>query len=178
MKALLIIDMQKGCFKPYSSKYNTDKVIENINKLSDKFRKLSDLVIYIVHDGTKENYLLPNTPDFEILPELKREETDKLIIKEANDSFYQTDLEQLLIDHDIDELLICGQATNFCLDCTVKIALNKDYNVTIASDAHTTRTTEGIGAKILIDYYNWLWKNLTPTKYPITVLSTSDLLES
>lgn len=178
MKALLIIDMQKGCFNPYSSKYNTNIVIENINKLSDQFRKSLHLIIYIVHDGTKENYLFPNTPDFEILPELKRDTTDKLIVKEANDPFYKTNLDLLLQEHSVDELYICGQATNFCIDCTIKVALNKDYNITIASDAHTTKATEGIDAKKIIEYYNWLWKNLTPTKYPIRVESTSKIIAS
>lgn len=52
MKALLIIDMQKGSFKPYSIRYNAIQTIEQINLLSAKFRELGYPVIYIQHDGT------------------------------------------------------------------------------------------------------------------------------
>ena len=95
MKALLIIDMQIGSFKPYSIRHNTMQTIERINILSQNFRNLGYPIIYIKHDGTKEEYLLPNTVDFDILPELPQEASDIIVVKEANDAFYNTELQSM-----------------------------------------------------------------------------------
>lgn len=178
MKALLIIDMQIGSFKPYSIRYNTAQTIEQINLLSRKFRSLKYPVIYIKHDGTREDYLLPHTKDFDILPELEQNSSDIIVVKEANDAFYNTDLESILIKKDIDELYICGCATDFCVDATVKSALIRNFKIYIASDAHTTASRPHIAAATLIKHHNWLWADLTPTKYKISVWTTEQIIQN
>ncbi|WP_165023875.1 isochorismatase family protein [Dysgonomonas sp. ZJ279] len=178
MKALLIIDMQIGSFKPYSIRYNTLQKIEQINLLSRKFRDAGYPVIYIKHDGTKEEYLLPQTEDFEILPELIQEPSDIVVVKEANDAFYNTELLSTLIGKNIDELYFCGCATDFCVDATIKTALVNDFKIYIASNAHTTASRPQVDAPTIIEYYNWLWSNMTPTKHNISVCSTQDIISS
>lgn len=176
MKALLVIDMQIGSFKPYSVRHNTTSTIEQINILSEEFRKHKYTVIYIKHNGTKEGWLLPNTKDFDILPELIQESTDIFITKEANDAFYNTELQSTLRQRDIEELYICGCATDFCVDSTVKSALSKDYKIYVASDAHTTASRPDVDASTIIKYYNWLWNDLTPTKHKISVCDTQSII--
>lgn len=176
MKALLIIDMQRGSFKPYSIRFNTIQTIGQINLLSAKFRELGYPVIYIQHDGTKENCFLPNTTDFEILPELVQTSSDIIVLKEANDAFYKTELQFILDKKNISELYICGCATDFCVDATVKSALSKDYKIYIASDAHTTANRPHVDASTIIQHYNWLWSDLTPTKYKISVCPTQNIV--
>lgn len=178
MKALLIVDMQIGCFNPYTIRHNTLQTIERINLLSVKFRSLGYPVIYIQHDGTKEDYLFPGTNDFNVLPELIKESSDLVVVKEANDAFYNTELESLLSKEGINELYVCGCATDFCVDSTVKAALVRDLKIYIASDAHTTATRPHIDAVTIIQYYNWLWENMTPTKDKITVETTAQLISS
>lgn len=177
MKALIIIDMQNGCFRPESKRYNRSGTVDQINLLSKHFRKKNYTVIYIQHNGTKENMCIPGTSDFDLLPELDITTTDLIVEKEANEAFYKTNLEHILKEKNINELYLCGQASNFCLDATIKSALSKDYNIFVASDAHTTAETIFLPAKQMIDYHNWLWENLTPTKYPVTVCTTKDIIE-
>lgn len=176
MKALLIIDMQRGSFKPYSIRYNAMQAIEQINLLSAKFRERGYPVIYIQHNGTKENCFLPNTTDFKILPELVQASSDIIILKEANDAFYNTELQLVLNKKNVDELYICGCATDFCVDATVKSALSKDYKIYIASDAHTTANRPHVDASTIIQHYNWLWSDLIPTKHKISVCSTQSIV--
>lgn len=176
MKALLIVDMQLGSFTPYSTRYNTYQIIKNINTLSEVFHRLNYPVIFIKHDGTKENCLLPNTKDFDILPEMIQKTTDLSIVKEANDPFYKTELQSVLIQKEITQLYICGCATDFCVDSLVKSALTKDYELFIASDAHTTADRPHIDAPTIIQYYNWLWSDMTATKYKISVLPTLEIV--
>ena len=87
MKALLVIDMQKGSFKPYPYRHDTLGTVERINKLTSAFRENNFPVIFIQHDGTIENWLLPGTEDWELLPELIRLPSDICVSKTANDSF-------------------------------------------------------------------------------------------
>ena len=174
MKALLIIDMQIGSFSPYSARYNTMEVISKINQLAEAFHQQNDKIIYIKHNGSKENCLIPNTTEYNILPELVQNTTDITVVKEANDAFYQTELESILKQNSITQLYICGCATDYCVDATVKSALTKDYELFITSDAHTTADRPYVDAPTLINHYNWLWADMTPTKYRISVSNPRD----
>lgn len=177
MKALLVIDMQIGSFTPYEDCYDTFGVIERINALSNYFRTNGDKVIFIQHNGTKENCYLPNTKEWELLPELIKEDTDLIVSKIANDSFYNTEMEEVLAKNDITELVITGSATDFCVDATVKSALNKDYKVTVIADAHTASDRPFINAATVVNHYNWLWDDFTATKFKINVIKTNDFLK-
>ena len=170
MKALLIIDMQNASFNDEYPAFDSDGVIKRINKLSDLFRQKKYKVIYIQHDGSKDGSLTPNTKEWELLLTMDIKPDDMIVSKTANDSFYKTELKNILEEFNIDELVITGSATDFCVDSTVKSALTKDYNVTLISDAHTTEGTPDLSSKQVIDHYNWLWKNLTQTKYKIKVI--------
>lgn len=66
--------------------------------------------------------------------------------------------------NNINELVIAGCATDFCVVATVKSALVHDYNLTIIEDAHTTADRPHISAEKRIAHHNWLWANLTPTE--------------
>jgi nicotinamidase-related amidase len=167
MKALLIIDMQNGCLIPYSRRYDTLGIISRINQLSEKFRAKKYPVIFIRHDGTSENELIPHTEAWNLIPDLIKMPADLYIDKTANDSFYKTALQQTMLQLKIDELFITGSATDFCVDATIKSALARDYKITVISDCHTTEDKPNLPASALIQYYNWIWTSMSPTKYKI-----------
>ena len=139
MKALLIIDMQKISFTSETPRYDTDGVVKRINQMSEYFRANGDKVIFIQHDGTKDGYCKPNTLEWEILDELIIKNSDKVIPKTVNDSFYKSELKEFMDFNNINDLIITGCATDFCVDSTIKSALNHDYNITVISDCHTTQ---------------------------------------
>ena len=174
MKALLIIDMQKVSFTQKTPRFDSDNVIKRINILSDKFRKNGDIVIFIQHDGTKEGFCIPNTEEWEILSSLVIDKNDLFISKTANDSFYKTTLKNDLKRLGIEELIITGCATDFCVDSTLKSALTNDFKITVISDGHTTADRINISAKQVIDYYNWIWDEMTPTKNKIEIVKFDD----
>jgi nicotinamidase-related amidase len=176
MKALLIIDMQKVSFTPKTSRFEADRVIRQINRISESFRQNGLPVIFIQHNGIRENYCLPGSKDWEILDEVVRKPNDTVIAKEVNDGFYQTQLHQYLRMNNITELVITGCATDFCVDATVKSALAHDYNLTIIEDAHTTADRPHVSAKALIAHHNWLWSEMTPTGGKIEVIKTEDFI--
>jgi nicotinamidase-related amidase len=162
MKALLIIDMQNGSFTKETPRYDAVNVIKNINQLSDSFRANNDMVIFIQHDGSLNGDFIPGTKEWDILPDLNRHASDQYISKTANDCFYRSSLHEVLQSKDINELVITGCATDFCIDATVKSAFTKDYNITAIKDGHTTADRQDITADKLINHYNWIWSNMLP----------------
>lgn len=174
-RALIIIDMQKGCFTGENPKYDSDGVINRINSLSEKFRKSNSPVIFIQQDSSVWNRFVPNSTEWEILSELKVSDNDISINKTANDAFYQSNLTTVLEKFDIKDLFITGFATEFCVNATIQSALTKDFNVTVVKDGHTTASKPHLDAKGIIEHYNWVWQNLIPTKGMVKLLSFEEL---
>lgn len=176
MKALLIVDMQKVSFTPKTPRYDAENVIGRINWLSELFRANGLPVIFIQHNGRKQNYCAPGSKEWEILDELVRKPVDQVISKEANDAFYQTHLHSFLQMNRITEVVISGCATDFCIDATVKSALVHNYNITVISDAHTTADRPFLEASKVIDYYNWIWAEMIPTEGTLKLVKSTDYL--
>ena len=179
MDALIIVDMQEGAIGS-SNKYDTLGIIERINLLSKKIRSDKGIVIFIQHDGTTEENLKPYTQGWKIIQLLQQnspnEKADIIIRKTQNDAFYQTDLHETLRKNHVNHLIITGWATDFCVDTTIKSALSKDYIITVAEDCHTASDRPLMSAPDVIQYFNWLWKNMLPTG-AINVKSSQDILK-
>ncbi len=176
MKALLIIDMQVGSLIGETPRFDAGGVIQKIDSLAHFFRSRGDKVIFVQHDGTKENFLLHGTSEWDITPDIYQDENDIFIEKTANDSFYGTGLASTLNSYDIKHLYITGCATDFCVNATVHSALVKDFDITVVSDCHTTADRPIFKAEQLIDFHNWLWANLTPTNGKIEVKEFKELI--
>lgn len=174
-KALLIIDMQRGDFPPVKFRYQAERTILNIHKVATDFRSKGHKVIYIQHDGSAENVFLPNSLDWEILPELRPKPEDIIVSKTANNAFYKSSLQEVLRQYQIDELFISGSATDFCVNATVQAALALDYEITVIANAHTTGNRPKMGAREVIDHYNWVWQHLTPTQGSVTAKDIADI---
>jgi nicotinamidase-related amidase len=177
MKALLIIDMQNAGFPEGLFRYDADGVIQRINQLATAMRKAGNKVLFIQHDGTKENAYIPGTGDWVIIPSLHQKEGDIYIGKTANDAFYKSALETTLDDLGIKELIITGWATDYCVDTTVRSALARDYYITVASDAHTCGNRPHLDADKIIPHHNYIWANMTPTNGTIQVVDTGTIIE-
>lgn len=179
MKALLIVDMQNGSFTKETPRYDVVNVIKHINQLSDFFRSNKDMVIFIQHDGSLNSDFIPDTEEWGILPDLKQSPSDLYVSKTANDCFYKSSLHNVLQSKGIQDLVITGCATDFCVDATIKSAFTKDYNVTVIKDGHTTANREDITADKLIHHYNWVWNNMIPIAgRSLAVVTCADYLNS
>ena len=176
-KALLIIDMQKGSFTPETPRYDTEGVVKRMNALAKIFRESKIPVIYIQHDGTATKECVPHTVEWELLNELEVQSTDIFIDKYVNDVFYNSNLEAKLKELNIDELLITGCATDFCVESTIQSAYTKDYNITVVADGHTTGNRPHLKAEKVIEHYNWVWQNMIPTKGIIKVVNFEEIVK-
>jgi nicotinamidase-related amidase len=177
MKALIIIDMQIGLFTEASPRFDAVNVIDRINKLSKIFSSNNDKVIFIQHNGLKGDIFEPDTEGWKFLPEIVRHEGDIVVHKTICDAFFKTELDPFLRNNNINEIIITGCATDFCVDTTIRSAVSKNYNVTVVSDAHTTADRPHFKADQIIEHHNWVWENLITPLKPVKVISFEDLIK-
>lgn len=170
--SLLIIDMQKGSFTDATPRFDTEGVVSRINDLASIIRKLNLPVIFVQQDGTGSGQFEKHSSEWQNLDALIVDPNDVLIDKYANDAFYKSDLQTKLIKHNINTLLITGCATDFCIEATIQSALTKEYNIIVVEDGHTTGDRPHLKAEKVIEHYNWVWRNMLPTKSHIRVEKT------
>jgi nicotinamidase-related amidase len=130
--ALLVIDVQNGVVL---NAFGKDAVVVQIRKAIDSARANDLPVIWVQHS---EEEMPIGSHYWEIIPELVPEDHDGRIEKIHGSSFQETDLSDILQEHDISHLYITGAQSENCVNATTVDALERGYRVSLISDAHTT----------------------------------------
>lgn len=107
---------------------------------------------------------------------LKAEESDEFIRKTTPDSFLRTNLEALLKQHDVEHLIVCGYASEFCIDTTVRRAAGLGYSVELVSDAHTTHDKPHASAEQIRAHHNATLPNISSFGVKITNVPTDEII--
>lgn len=154
MEALLIVDMQVGLFEGPQPRHDAAGVVRRVNEIASALRTTGGIVVFVQHED--DAGLKPGTEGWKILPALERTNTDLFVRKQACDSFYETDLADLLDKHGVQQLIVVGCATDFCVDTTVRAAASRNYEVVVAADAHTTKDRQHLDAEAIIEHHNWM----------------------
>jgi nicotinamidase-related amidase len=126
--ALLIIDMQKGCKNDTKAKELFDGALEYINAAGQLFREHGRDVIVIQDVEVGEG---PGSQGFELVDELVVSEGDYFIRKEYNSAFWKTELDDLLKKRNIEFLVLCGFAAEYCVLFTYNGAVERGYNAVL-----------------------------------------------
>ncbi|MFX0143619.1 MAG: cysteine hydrolase family protein [Candidatus Hodarchaeota archaeon] len=82
-------------------------------------------------------YIFPSVQDplADIIPELKPEENDIIVIKTTNGTFSSTDLEHQLRNIGVNTVIIVGVVTHVCVENTARVAFDLGFNVYLVDDA-------------------------------------------
>ena len=72
-------------------------------------------------------------------------------------------------------VIVCGYATEGCVDTTIRRAAALGYEVTIAADAHTTDDQPHASAAQIREHHNATLSNLTSFGPKIRAVSSSDV---
>lgn len=172
--ALVIIDVQVGVME---YKWEAARIISNIALLVERARTEHILVIWVQHS---DDELLQGSPQWKWVPELVPVSDELQIHKHFNSAFEQTHLEAKLADLGVSHLIVAGAATNWCIRATIYAALERGYDVTLVSDAHTTDMIllEGVGvikAESIIQEFNFVLPWLSYLGRQSKVVSTQEL---
>ncbi len=157
--ALLVIDVQRALCEGEYEVFEADSVIDRINLVCDKARDAKALVVFIQHEA-ETGILEFNSEGWQLAKSLRTEPTDRFIRKTAADSFHRTTLEQLLRDHGVSELVICGLQSEFCIDTTTRRALALGFAVVLVADAHSTLANKHLSATQIIAHHTTTLANL------------------
>ena len=137
------------------------KPISNIAHLLDAARKKEMLIVHTreghrpdMHDcppaklarsrnagaeigcmGSLGRLLIRGEFGHDIIDELKPMMGEPVIDKPGYGAFYQTDLAQILFNHDIKQIYICGVTTEVCVHSTLREAVDRGYECVLVSDA-------------------------------------------
>jgi nicotinamidase-related amidase len=137
--ALIVIDVQVNVVQ---DAYKRDEIVANMAKAVAGARNAAVPVIWVRHSAED----LPlNTEGWQIVPELIPTAGEEIIEKTFRSTFEATNFEEVLAGKKISHLYICGAETNNCVRHTSMAALERGYDVTLISDAHTTTGFEWNG---------------------------------
>jgi len=148
--ALMVIDMQNDFVREGAIMEvpEAKHQLTRIAGLIDTCRKLEVPVIYTVHQtdpvfNPLEIATFPHlidggmrigTDGIEVVDELAPRDNEYVLHKRRYSAFFQTDLEIVLRNLDIDTLIICGTVSNICCESTARDAYYWDYKVVFGSD--------------------------------------------
>lgn len=85
-------------------------------------------------DGTASRFLIRDTWDTEIIPELKPTNSDIVIWKHRFSGFHETDLNATLKQLGIRYLIFTGATTSVCVESTMRDAMFLDYIPVLLTD--------------------------------------------
>ncbi|MES2015400.1 MAG: isochorismatase family protein [Pseudomonadota bacterium] len=172
MQALLVIDMQTAYLRGETVRLDLDGVISRINHAASCMRARGGKVVFIRHNNEEAAL---GSAGWQVDSALVVEPGDSYVNKEACDSFSGTTLAEVLSACGASTLYMCGMATEFCVDTTVRAALSRGFDVVALSDAHTTGDRPHLTASQIVAHHNWTWENIAaPARRKIHVLTVAD----
>jgi nicotinamidase-related amidase len=152
--ALLIIDAQGNMFAAGSSVFEGEKILNTLRSLVVNARAARMPVIYVQNNGAENDPDMPRTPGWQIHPALTPEKGDLVIQKNTPDSFHGTNLQNELDSRHIQNLIVAGMQTEFCVNATCRQAHDLGYEVILVQDAHSTYDGSMLTASQIIAQYN------------------------
>ncbi len=172
--AILVIDVQQGLCEGDGAAFEAAQTIDRINQVTAKARAAGRPVIFIQHESGS-GYLEHGSTDWQLAHGLEALPTDLRLLKTAADSFHRTTLQEVLQQHGIDELVICGMHTEFCVDTTTRRALALGYPVTLVEDAHTSAGNAALSAPQVIAHHNITLSNISSFGPRVRLANAADL---
>lgn len=130
--ALLVIDLQRGVVQGC---FDTDGVLHRTAHLIDRARSTDVPVVWVQDHGS----FAEGTDEWALAAPLERRSDEPLVRKEYRDSFAETDLADVLGALGVQHLVVAGAQSDYCIRTTTQAAAARGFDVTLVSDAHTTK---------------------------------------
>lgn len=146
--ALVIIDMQNWFFRSEDRREKLPELIKSINELIEvaTAKNITIFQVLTIHKADKSTWnivmkkhnfsaLLEGSDEAKLLPDIKFDSLQEIIIKTRQSTFIRTNFEEKLKEKNIDTLILGGVFTHGCVGRTAVDAYERDFNVILAKDA-------------------------------------------
>lgn len=170
--ALLVVDVQAGVVE---GTYERDAVVAKVGRLVERARQEQVPVVWVQHSGEG---LERGTEPWQMVAELKPDDSEPTVHKCYGDSFEGTDLEAVLAELGVGRVVVAGAQTDECIRSTLHGAVARGYDATLVSDAHTTEDLTEWGAPspaMVIAHTNLYWGNHTAPGRAAGTVQTDDV---
>src|ERR1700742_3299571 len=122
--------------------FNGEAVTERIAELLAKARAAKAPVFYVQHDGGPDDEFCPGKPGFPFHDKIAPRAGEDVTVKTKSSAFHGTDLDAKLKRANVDELVLTGMQSEYCLTSAIRGAYERGYKLTLPSDAHSTFDTK------------------------------------
>ncbi|WP_369790639.1 cysteine hydrolase family protein [Rouxiella sp. WC2420] len=154
-KALLVIDMQLGQCSVEPLPYLRDNLLNNINQLISHFHQIDQPVFFIRHAGPAGSPFAAGEAIWNVIPELNIDPSRDIYIDKSRASCFDgTSLANQLQKKDVQEVVIVGLKTQYCVDTACRSALALGFKPILISDAHSCVNTQQLAAADIIAHHN------------------------
>ncbi len=138
----LVIDMQAVHLQGVEAQM-INNACEHINYVADLLRSNDHPVIHVQDiEGITE----ANRGEFDTISEIQIKDTDLILTKEYSNSFWKTELEQILRDRGVEVLIIAGNAAEHCVLFTYNGARERGFNTVILQNGILSKYQDVITA--------------------------------
>lgn len=177
-QALLVIDVQNDYFKNGKMELvGPDQALDKIKQLEQYFNEKNLPIIYVQHiNPPQASFFQENTDGVLLHPELHVHNDSLVVTKHYPNSFLETNLEELLKAHQIDQLVITGMMTHMCIDSGTRAAKELGYQPILIADATATRDLSYAGKTVKAEDVQIAF--LTALSTFANVQNTTDFLAS
>ncbi|MER6525793.1 isochorismatase family protein [Streptomyces sp. NPDC001508] len=139
-RALIVIDVQESFrARPLWETISDPEIADKVNRLVRLSRDRGDLVVWVLHaEPGSGDVFDPALGHVRLMEGLERADGEPLVRKTSHNAFTTTNLQQLLTEHGIRDLTVCGIRTEQCVETTTRVAGDLGYRVTFVTDATAT----------------------------------------
>jgi nicotinamidase-related amidase len=134
--ALLVVDVQVGVV---AKAWDRDRIVGNVSLAVRRAREAGVPVVWVQHHDKE---LERESLAWQWVPGLEPLAGELRIHKSYNSAFESTQLLAELDRLGVGRIFLAGAATNWCVRATAYGALDRGFDVTLISDAHTTQDME------------------------------------
>ncbi|GGG14797.1 amidase [Paenibacillus albidus] len=120
------------------------------------YRKLHKQIIFVQHCDEE---LVPGEELWAINAKIDVQKQDFLIKKIHANSFYRTNLKEILDQLNAHSIEFCGAQTEYCMDATIKFAHGLGYRNFMVPNATSTLNNSFMSAKETINFYGNMWSH-------------------
>lgn len=136
LRALILIDMQKGMADPKAGARNNPHAEARIAALLHAWRAAGRPVVHVRHlSRSPGSPFWPGQPGAEFQDALAPRDHEHVVDKHVTDAFSHSSLERWLHQRGIQALVIVGVSTNMSVEATVRSAGCLGFDCTVVADA-------------------------------------------
>lgn len=158
MTCLLAIDLQAGFFDLPRPLFGADALLQAVGSLLDKARSHGSPIVYVCHSGAGPGPLSRGSDGWQFHRAVAPRAGELVVEKRHCDAFQGTGLEAMLKDLGVTRLVVCGLATEGCVDTTIRRAFSLGFTLEIACDGHSTTDSRVLTAVQIITHHNEVFK--------------------